>query len=324
MLGNAKKLAGARKIVVDCARLKPGEKVLVVTDTKTLRVGEIIATAALAVTDEVILAVCAPRRGHGDEPPARIATIMNLSDVVFAPMEYSMFHSSATRVAREKGARVVSMGNFEERMLERGGIEADFLSIAETVHRVAACLRKGNTATVATGLGTNLRMDISGRNGFAETGFSHTPGSISGPPNIEANVGPVEGTSEGVLIVDGSIPHPELGVLEEPVQLKIAAGRVVEVTGGAQARILRVVLEEVRDPAIYNVAELGIGLNPCSKISGNMLEDEGASGTCHIGIGNNLGFGGHVAAKSHFDMIIRNPTIAVDGQLLLREGALAI
>ena len=324
MLEDSKKLAGARKIVGDCARVKPEEKVLVITDTKTLKVGELIATEALGITNEVVLAVCTPRRAHGEEPPPQIANAMSVSDVIFMPLVFSMTHAVATKEARKNGARVLSMGNFEERMLESGGIEADFLSIAKTVDQVANVLGEGRTAKVTTEKGTDLFMDISGRKGFAEPGFSHTPGSISGPPNIEANVGPVEGTSEGILIVNGSIPHPALGVIREPIRVEIEDGKVAKISGGAQAKILQRVLEEFDDPNIYNIAELGVGLNPCSQITGSMLEDEGAYGTCHIGIGNNLDFGGHVAAKSHIDLIIRNSTIEIDGKLIQKNGELTL
>ena len=324
MLEDAKKLAGAQKIVVDCARVEPGEKVLVVTDTKTLNVGELIATAALGITDDVVLAICTPRSAHGEEPPIQIASAMSVSDVIFMPVTFSMTHASATKKARRNGARVLSMGNFAERMLESGGIEADFLTIAKTVDQVANVLEQGNAARVTTEEGTDLRLDISERKGFAEPGFSHTPGSISGPPNIEANVGPVEGTAEGTLVVDGSIPHPALGVIREPIRVKIKGGKVVEISGGAQADTLRSVLEKMDDPNIYNVAELGIGLNPFSEITGSMLEDEGAYGTCHIGIGNNLDFGGHVKAKSHIDLIIRNSTIEIDGKLIQKKGELTL
>jgi len=324
MLENAKKLVGGRKIVVECARVEPGEKVLVVTDTKTLNVGELIATAALEITDEVVLAVCTPRSAHGEEPPIQITNAMSVSDVIFMPLAFSMTHASAIKDARKNGARVLSMGDFAERMLESGGIDADFLAIAETVDKVATVLGQGKTAKVTTEEGTDLDMDISGRKGFAEPGFSHIPGSISGPPNIEANVGPVEGTSEGILVVDGSIPHPALGVIREPIRIEVKEGKVVEISGGAQADTLRSVLEKMDDHNIYNVAELGIGLNPCSEIIGSMLEDEGAYGTCHIGIGNNLDFGGHVKAKSHIDLIIRNSTIEIDGKLIQKKGELTL
>ena len=76
------------------------------------------------------------------------------------------------------------------------------------------------------------------------------------------------------------------------------------------------------DSNIYNVADLGIGLNPCSETTGSMMEDEGVFSTCHISIGDNTSFGGLVKAKSHFDLIMRVSTITIDNELLQKDGKL--
>ena len=90
----------------------------------------------------------------------------------------------------KRGARVLSMGDYSERMLEEGGIHADFLRIAKSVKRVAERLTHGRIAEVSGIGGTELKMDIAGRKGFSETGLSHRPGEFAGPPNIEALVNP--------------------------------------------------------------------------------------------------------------------------------------
>jgi len=321
-ISDAKRLAGAEKIVRICARVQAGEKVLVLTDTETLEVGELLAIAALKITDDTVLAVITPRRGHGDDPPAHVTAAMRQSDVVIMPLRFSMTHSSATKKARNHGARVLSMGDFNGRMLERGGIEADFPKLEKVVRRVADVLTQGRIAEVTCPGGTEIRMDISGRRGSAESSLAHDPGSIAAPPDVEANVSPVEGSAEGVLVVDGSIPHPALGVITDVITIRVKAGRITDIQGKAQARILRHLLSEMKDPHIYNIAELGIGLNPHSGISGSMMEDEGAYGTFHIGIGDNRAYGGTVRAKSHIDLVIKKPTIAIDGETIQKEGDL--
>jgi 2,5-dihydroxypyridine 5,6-dioxygenase len=316
------KMKGAEKIVRVCADVKPGEKVLVVTDTVTLRVGELVATAALQVSENTVLAIMTPRTGHGAEPPPHIAAAMVEADVIFMPLKFSMTHASATEEARKHGARVLSMGDYNERMLEEGGIHADFLKIAKIVKRVAGWLTNGRIAEISSSRGTKLRMNIAGRKGFSETGLSHQPGDFAGPPNIEALVSPLEGSTEGILVVDGSIPQPGLGVITDPIRLAVREGKITEIEGGGQAKVLRQVLSDFDDPWIYNIAELGIGLNPQSTITGSMMEDEGAYGTCHIGIGSNIEYEGIVKAKSHIDLIIRESTIVIDGKPLQEQGEL--
>lgn len=321
-ISDAKKIKGAVKIVRTCANVQPDEKVLILTDTKTLRVGELVAMAALQITEDAVLAVITPRSGHGDEPPAHIASAMSQSDVIIMPLRFSMTHASATREARQRGARTISMGDYNERMLEEGGIEADFFKLEKVVNRVAEVFTQGKIAKVTTPGGTELRMDIAGRKGFSEPGFAHSPGSTASPPNIEANVGPLEGSAAGVIVVDGSIPHPALGVIAHPIRIHVKGGKITEVQGEAQAETLRRVLREMDDPNIYGIAELGVGLNPHSVVSGSMMEDEGAYGTFHIGIGDNTSFGGTVKAKSHIDLVIHKPTIVIDGETIQQNGEL--
>lgn len=46
--------------------------------------------------------------------------------------------------------------------------------------------------------------------------------------------------------------------------------------------------------------EMGIGLNEKARVTGNMLEDEKVSGTCHLAPGN---------IRCHVDMLVHNPSI---------------
>lgn len=74
------------------------------------------------------------------------------------------------------------------------------------------------------------------------------------------------------------------------------------------------------------IGELGIGLNPAAKITGNMLEDEKAFHTCHFAIGEN--YDGDGDTFIHLDGVVRNPTIIInyeDGTSFIveKDGELA-
>ena len=145
-------------------------------------------------------------------------------------------------------------------------------------------------------------------------------GEFSTLPTVEANVSPLEGTANGIIVADGSIPYVGIGVLEEPVTLKVKNGRIVEITGGRQAEMLKNDLAEKNDPNVYNIAEHGVGLNPKCHFCGFMLEDEGVYGSCHIGIGTSTNLGGTVKASCHYDVIMKNGTIKADGKILMENG----
>jgi leucyl aminopeptidase (aminopeptidase T) len=150
---DVEKMKGAEKIVKICARVRPGEKILIVTDSKTFRVGELIAIAALQISDNTAMVTITPRSGHGAEPPPHVAAAMAEADAIFMPLKFSMTHASATQEARKRGARVLSMGDYNERMLEEGGIHANFDKIAKVVNRVADRLTQGKLAEISTTVG---------------------------------------------------------------------------------------------------------------------------------------------------------------------------
>lgn len=116
-----------------------------------------------------------------------------------------------------------------------------------------------------------------------------------------------------------------MGVLREPVRFQIRDGFVRDIQGGEQAAFLRDLLTMQEDEWVYNIARFAIGLNPEYKVfTGEMLNDEGVNGTTHIGIGTSANLGGDVQAKTHFDAIIRNPSVWFDGEPIIQEGEIQI
>ena len=150
------------------------------------------------------------------------------------------------------------------------------------------------------------------------------PGELGPIPDIEVNVVPVTGSAEGTIIADASVPYLGIGILEEPIECVVREGYIVEMTGGDQAAFLREHLESFSDRHCFNVAELGVGLNPNARLTGEMLEDEGVMGTIHIGIGTSHTLGGEIVAPTHYDLIMWEPTITVDDQVLQRDKEIPV
>ncbi|HZK67629.1 MAG TPA: leucyl aminopeptidase, partial [Chloroflexota bacterium] len=101
---------------------------------------------------------------------------------------------------------------------------------------------------------------------------------------------------------------------------------IVDIQGGDPEQVARLkgAWEAQADPNVYNVAEMGIGMNPNCRFTGIMLEDEGVLGSIHIGTGTNITLGGTVKAKSHYDLIMSKPTLDLDGDVLIQDGELRL
>lgn len=313
---------GAQKLVHVCTRVEPDEQVLVVADSKTDPdiIRALVAAVATARAHPIVMIAPEAKRDSG-EPPSCIAQAMKAADVVFTPVTVSITHTEAARAACAAGARIANLTQWTADMMIGGGIDANFEAIEPAVLEVAAVWDRGRSVRVMTAAGTDLTLDITGRLGtpHAKTGIVR-PGQFHPIPDIESPVSPVQ--AEGRIVCDASIPYLGIGIVDAPVVLEVREGNVVSIEGGRAARIVHDSWKAMNDPNVYHVAELGIGMNPCCKLIGVMLEDEGVANTCHIGVGTSITLGGTVRAACHYDFIMFDPTITVDGETLMDRGAL--
>ena len=211
-------MRGAKKLVDTCTKVRAGETVLIVADTNKTRIAEVIASAAYERNAEVIITVMAPRKVHGEDPPKAVAKAMKEVNVFFIPVSKSITHTRAVKEAAEAGARGLVLTDWSEDIMISGGIEADFEKQRPICKNIAQFFQDGKKAHLATPLGTDLSLDLEGRRGNALTCIVE-PGEFSTVPTIEANFSPNEGTTEGTIMADASIPYLGIGVLTEPVKV---------------------------------------------------------------------------------------------------------
>jgi leucyl aminopeptidase (aminopeptidase T) len=313
-------LPNAHRVLTHSASLQPGERVLIVTDYEKLDLGTIVATAARVTTDDVNMLVMPPREVDGEEPPETIAEAMTHADLVISLVARSITHTQAVQNALRAGARAVMLTAFTPSMLLGGGITHDFRSHRSFCQLVGRLLEDARHARLTSRGGTDLTMDLRGRPGNAHSGVVEQPGEITTVPNSESSISPIEGSASGVIVGDASLPYYDIGLLTEPIRMDVADGKVTQITGGYQARRIEDMMARQNDPNVYNIAQLSFGLNPECRMQGIMLEDEGVYGTSHIGIGTSSLLGGEIRAKMHFDIIMWNPTLVLDGKTVLRDG----
>ncbi|NPV70083.1 MAG: aminopeptidase [Firmicutes bacterium] len=314
---------GARKIVEQNIGLRPGERVLIVTDTgRDFTIATALAAAVDAAGGEFSIILTRPLSKPGDEPPAPVAQAMTAADVVIAPTSRTIFHTRATiRATKEYGTRVFTLSEARPDTLITGLIECDFLKQKPLVDALAARMAEGKSIRITSPAGTDLHASIEGRLPVANPAICHNPGEKMGA-SVEVYIAPVEGTTEGVFVCDAS--SSMIGLVREPIKIEVKGGKAVSISGGAEARRLREIIEGVGHPDADNIAEIAFGLNPKARLIGNIIEDEGKYGTGHVALGNNEGFGGVSKAPIHIDMVYWKPTAWIDGQMVFKDGELII
>lgn len=317
-------LHGALRLAKINAGLKPDEKVLIVCDTDNIEIGKALAYAVKSIGAEYTVCIMEPRSTHGEDPTEAISKAMLGVDVVFAPTRFSLSHSNARIKANENGVRFISMPDYTRDMMKGGALDADFLGIYEKVKKMVQILTDANVIHITTKAGTDITVYAEGRIGNEVSGVCRTPGTWGSPPNIEVNVSPLENLTQGIVVVDGSIPMPEIGVIHEECKLEITDGKISRFIGGSQVETFKKLLKGNENPNNLVLAEFGMGMNDKAELKGSMLEDEGAYGTCHFGFGHNADQGGENTAGVHIDAVYRNPDVEIDGKLIMKDGKLLI
>jgi leucyl aminopeptidase (aminopeptidase T) len=189
----------------------------------------------------------------------------------------------------------------------------DFDAMAARSQAVAELLTASATAHVTCPLGTDVTLDLSGRQGIADDGDLTQPGVFGNLPCGEGFISPVGG--EGTAIVMSLGP---LGVSPEPVTLTVRRGHLVSAENGLGPAWLESL--QAHGPNGTNLAELGVGTNDRATLTGNVLEDEKILGTVHIAFGASAAIGGTVAVPIHLDAVVMDATLDLDGRRVLETG----
>ena len=305
----------------DCMGAKKKEKILVITDEQKREIGFYLYENALRLGHKALYVEMKSGKQNGEEPPDEIAELMQKFDVVFCPTAKSLTHTNARRAASAKGARVATFPGITEEVMIRG-MNADYKKIAAISIKLKKILERGKRIKITAPGGTDISFEIAGRTAIASKGLFHKKGESGNLPTGETFLAPIEGTANGVFVVDGSMAG--LGLIKNAgIKIEVKDGFATKITGGKLASELKLMLDGVGKMA-RNIAEFGIGTNDSAKLSGILLEDEKVMGTVHIALGNNVSMGGSVNVPLHLDGVIKQPTVYMDDKLLMKDGKLLI
>jgi leucyl aminopeptidase (aminopeptidase T) len=295
-----------------CLAVSPGEDVLVIVDPAKQAIGEALREGARKLGADAALLVMDERADHGTEPAAPVAAAMAACDVFIAPTVKSLSHTEARRRACEAGARGATMPGVTEAMLARV-MAIDFEQMAARSHAVAQLLSRGSSAQISCPAGTDLTLNLAGRDGAADDGDLTQRGAFGNLPAGEGFISPVDAAG---TVVPASLAG--FGLARQRATLTIEDGRLSTATGQAGDSLLT--LLEPYGELGRNVAELGIGTNESATLTGNVLEDEKILGSVHIAFGASAGIGGSVSVPIHIDVVVVDASLTVDGRPVLDAG----
>ncbi|WP_154795578.1 hypothetical protein [Occultella kanbiaonis] len=318
-------MVGARKLIEEIMCVKPGENVLITTDTSSdMRVADLLGGAAMAAGAHPVIVRYETRWASAIEPPAPVAGAALGADVWIELQLGYLMHSDAFRAAMARGTRYTCLTGLDVQMLVDTVAKVDYAGVRELGDKLVELLSAGEEIRITSANG----MDITGRTGDRPI---HVRGIPADKPGMSVMLAgqiswnPIEESQNGTIVFDGAAwPPDDNGLIANPITLTVADGVVTDVAGeGRDAQIYRNWLAAQNDPNMYRVAHWSLGYNPgVTRSTGRIVEDERVFGCVEFGIGTKGAWiGGEPwVAPAHSDGSAVSPSIFVDGTPIEEDG----
>lgn len=307
---------------------KEGEHLLVVTDEQRIEIGNAFYEAGDRLGLEGRLFVLEDNERPLEELPIDLRRALEGADVMvsvfIAYPEETPFRIKLLKAAEESGARVGHGPGITDDMMLEGAMRVDYQELIGVSEKVRRDLKGAVRAHLTSPGGTDLWLTLRGREFITDTRIG--PGAFGNLPPGEVWGAPVETEAQGTFVCDAAIG--DLGTVSQPLTIELVAGHITSIQGEDGALLERVRQLVSLDDQASMIGEIGIGINPSARITGNLLEDEKAAGTVHIAFGSNEETpGGQNTSRTHRDFHMRSPTLTIefeDGKTrtLVRDGRL--
>jgi 2,5-dihydroxypyridine 5,6-dioxygenase len=322
-------------------KLAPGDAVAILSETQSRALNVRLAELALHRLGARAFHVVLPTPPQRAPVPVRstgasdavqglapaIAALAASTLVVDLTVE-GMLHAPELPAILAGGARLLMVSNEHPDALERLVPDpAETPRIREGMKR----LREAKRMRVRSAAGSDLDVEVAGAMVGAVWGYCEKPGQVAHWPGGLVLCFPKAGTVNGTLVLDrGDVNLTFKRYLESPVRLVIERDYVARIEGeGLDAELMRSYIAAWGEREAYATSHLGWGMNPRARWEALAMYDKrdfqgtelrAFAGNFLYSTGANEVAGRHTLG--HFDLPMRNCTIALDGRTIVERGVL--
>jgi leucyl aminopeptidase (aminopeptidase T) len=318
----------AQKAMIHVLKLDKEDDVLIITDKHTKREGEAFYTAAIEYGSTAYLYFLPENNRPLLEIPSELSNLIEGKTIVLNVFK-GMAEETPFRVKlidnilTTKSVRVGHCPGITKSMMIEGPMNIDYSEMVIAANKLINSFKNAKQVHITAPGGTDIILCIKDR-GFSTDTQLIDGSHIANLPCGEIWCGPIETKGNGLIVCDGSIG--DIGNVRKPLKIFLEEGKIIKIESEDQKLVEDIEKLINIDEEARILGELGIGLNPGAKLTGNLLEDEKALKTAHIAFGNNEDMeGGQNKSKTHRDFLFNKPTMKVifkDGssKILLKEG----
>jgi leucyl aminopeptidase (aminopeptidase T) len=213
-------------------------------------------------------------------------------------------------------AQALGKSYAETREMFLASLDIDYDALTDLGQQIISVMERGGEIHLTCPRGTDLKLHAQNRCWINDDG-KLVPSSapiaryVHNLPVGEVFVAPIEESALGVLC-----PRDLPGSVATNVQIEFRGKEKAVVSAEKGFEFMKARLEKATGNP-YCIAEFAFGTNPCGDM---LLATEKAYGTCHVAIGQNTWLGGKNQCSVHWDFLIDDPTVTIDGKLVLKNG----
>lgn len=254
-----------------------------------------------------------------------VAALAGSTLVVDCTVE-GLMHAPELPAILQGGARVLYVSNEHPEALARL-VPDDAIEPLVKAH--VKRLRAAREMRVTSAAGTDLAIALHGATCGGNWGYTTRPGTMTHWPGGLALAFPAANSVNGTLVLaPGDVNLTFKRYLERPVRLHVEGDYITRIEGeGVDADLMRSYIASWGDREAYAVSHVGYGLNARARWDSLALYDKrdcngtelrAFAGNFLYSTGANEVAGRHT--PGHFDLPLRNCTIALDGQVVVAAG----
>jgi 2,5-dihydroxypyridine 5,6-dioxygenase len=331
----------AFEAVLSRCALRPGDTVAILSESQTrCELPELARMAAarlgcqafqLVVTTpfEAGPAVRSTGASTALQQIAPVISALAASTLVVDCTVEGLMHAPELPAILKGGARVIYVSNEHPEALAR--LVPDD-SIEPLVKEHVKRLRAAKSMRVTSAAGTDLTIAMAGATCGGNWGYTSRPGTMTHWPGGLALAFPAAGSVNGTLVLaEGDVNLTFKRYIERPITVSIENDYITRIEGaGVDAELMRSYIAAWGDKEAYAVSHLGYGLNAAARWDSMALYDKrdfngtelrAFAGNFLYSTGANEVAGRYT--RGHFDLPLRNCTVALDGVAVVEQGKVA-
>ena len=195
-------------------------------------------------------------------------------------------------------------------------------------------LKNAKAMRITSPAGTDVTYQLGAYPVVAEYGYTDTPGRWDHWPSGFVFTGASDDGVDGIVVLSpGDILCDFHRYVQNPVKFTVERGYVKDIEGGLDAALVRDYMAQF-DHKAYAISHIGWGLNHRADwhhmaVAGDPYKELGMDARAFYGnvlfsTGPNSEFGGTNDTPCHLDIPLRDCTLTLDGEVVVKDGGLSI